>query len=62
MISVSIDNLGKAQATELFETMSDKAYVFRIDCTLDSTSSVRIEAVDGNSLFSDLEKFYYESR
>lgn len=58
MISVNIDNLGKEQATSLFKAMSDKKYVFRLDCSLDGTSSVSISAVDGKALFKDLEKFY----
>ena len=58
MINVSIDNLGKSQATSLFEQLSSKKYIFRIDCTLDSTSSVNITATDGRALFKDLEKFY----
>jgi hypothetical protein len=58
MINVNIDNLGKSQAASLFEQMSGKKYVFRIDCSLDSTSSVSITATDGAALFKDLEKFY----
>jgi len=58
MINVNIDNLNKAYAESLFELMSKKKYVFRLDCSLDSTCSVSITANDGAALFKDLEKFY----
>jgi hypothetical protein len=58
MINVNIDNLHKAHARDLFELMSKKKYVLRLDCSLEGTSSVSITATDGNSLFKDLEKFY----
>lgn len=58
MISVSIDNLSSREAHILFDIFATKKYVFNIDCSINNTSSVRIEATDGFQLFSDLEEYY----
>lgn len=58
MINVSIDNLSSREAHILFEIFAAKKYVFNIDCSINNTSSIRIETNDGFQLFSDLEEYY----
>lgn len=58
MINVSIDNLSSREARDLFDVFAAKKYVFNVDCSINNTSSIRIETTDGFQLFSDLEELY----